>query len=300
MTNQPNQQPAFHSGFVTIAGRPNVGKSTLMNAMIGEKIAIVSPRPQTTRNRVMGILTDEHSQIVFLDTPGIHQPRTQLGEYMMKAVKDAMDGMDVLVILVDASNLTEQDVKIAEEMAATRCPKVLALNKIDLKTREALLAEIARFGEMGFDAIIPVSAKTGDGLDELKQELVRLLPEGPKYFPDDAITDQPERLICAELIREQALRLLRDEVPHGIGVEMMRIREAREGLTEIDATIYCERDTHKGIIIGRGGAMLREIGTNARMEIERLLGTHVNLKLWVKVRPDWRNRKEDLKNLGYD
>ena len=300
MTNQPNQQPAFHSGFVTIAGRPNVGKSTLMNAMIGEKIAIVSPRPQTTRNRVMGILTDEHSQIVFLDTPGIHQPRTQLGEYMMKAVKDAMDGMDVLVILVDASNLTEQDVKIAEEMAATRCPKVLALNKIDLKTREALLAEIARFGEMGFDAIIPVSAKTGDGLDELKQELIRLLPEGPKYFPDDAITDQPERLICAELIREQALRLLRDEVPHGIGVEMMRIREAREGLTEIDATIYCERDTHKGIIIGRGGAMLREIGTNARMEIERLLGTHVNLKLWVKVRPDWRNRKEDLKNLGYD
>ncbi len=299
MTNQPNK-PAFHSGFVTIVGRPNVGKSTLMNAMIGEKIAIVSPRPQTTRNRLMGILTSDDSQIVFLDTPGIHQPRTQLGDYMMKAVKDALDGMDALVVLVDASNVTERDLKIADEMAAQHGPKLLVLNKIDLKPREALLAEMARFNGKGFDAIIPVSAKTGDGLEELKCELIRVLPEGPKYFPDDAITDQPERLLCAELIREQALRHLRDEVPHGIGVEMMRIQDAREGLTEIDATLYCEKDTHKGIIIGRGGAMLREIGTDARREIERLLGTHVNLKLWVKVRPDWRNRKEDLKNLGYD
>ncbi len=295
-----SEKTTFRSGFVTIVGRPNVGKSTLMNALIKEKIAIVSSRPQTTRSRIMGILTDPAYQIVFLDTPGIHQPRTQLGEYMMKSVRDAMDGMDTLLMLADVTNVTERDMEIAREMAGKRCPRVLALNKIDLLPRADLLALIARFGELGFDAVVPISAKTGDGLPELTAELVKHLPEGPHYFPDDMVTDQPERNLCAELIREKALSHLRDEVPHGIGVEMMSIRQEREDLTEIHATVYCEREAHKGIIIGKNGSMLRTIGSEAREDIERLLDTHVNLKLWVKVRPDWRNSVSDLRNLGYD
>ena len=295
-----SERKPFHSGFVTIVGRPNVGKSTLMNALIREKIAIVSARPQTTRSRIMGILTDPSYQLVFLDTPGIHQPRTQLGEYMMKAVRDAMDGMDCLLMLADVTDLREQDLAIAKEMAAKKVPAVLALNKIDLTSRESLLGMIARFDGLGFDEIIPISAKTGDGLGELTAQLVRHLPEGPHYFPDDMVTDQPERLICAEMIREKALMHLRDEVPHGIGVEMMGITKVRDDLTEIHATIYCEREAHKGIIIGKHGAMLQQIGSEARGDIERLMDTHVNLKLWVKVRPNWRNRTEDLRNLGYD
>ena len=295
-----SERPVFHSGFVTIVGRPNVGKSTLMNALIREKVAIVSSRPQTTRSRVMGILTDPAYQIVFLDTPGIHQPRTQLGEYMMKAVRDAMDGMDTLLMLVDAGSVGDRDLEIAKEMAGKRCPRILALNKIDLLPKADLLAVIARFGEFGFDAVVPISAKTGDGLGELTAELVKHLPEGPHYFPDDMVTDQPERNLCAELIREKALSHLRDEVPHGIGVEMMAIRQEREDLTEIHATIYCEREAHKGIIIGKNGAMLRTIGSEARADIERLLDTHVNLKLWVKVRPDWRNSANALRELGYN
>ena len=295
-----SEHSAFRSGFVTIVGRPNVGKSTLMNALIKEKIAIVSPRPQTTRSRIMGILTAPEYQLVFLDTPGIHQPRTQLGEYMMKAVRDAMDGMDCLLMLADVTDLREQDFTIAREMSSKKVPAILALNKIDLVSREALLEIIAKFGDIGFDEIVPISAKTGDGLEALTEQLVRHLPEGPHYFPDDMITDQPERLLCAEMIREKALAHLRDEVPHGIGVEMMGITQVHEGLTEIHATIYCEREAHKGIIIGKHGAMLQQIGSEARVDIERLLDTHVNLKLWVKVRPDWRNRIEELRNLGYD
>ena len=295
-----SENTPFRSGFVTIVGRPNVGKSTLMNALIREKIAIVSPRPQTTRSRIMGILTDPAYQLVFLDTPGIHQPRTQLGEYMMKAVRDAMDGMDCLLMIADVTDLGERDLAIAREMTGKKVPAVLALNKIDLTSPESLLAIIARFDGLGFSEIIPISAKTGDGLEELTRQLVRHLPEGPHYFPDDMVTDQPERLICAEMIREKALHHLRDEVPHGIGVEMMGITRVRDDLTEIHATIYCEREAHKGIIIGRHGAMLQTIGTEARVDIERLMDTHVNLKLWVKVRPDWRNRTEDLRNLGYD
>ena len=295
-----SEHPAFRSGFVTIVGRPNVGKSTLMNALIKEKIAIVSPRPQTTRSRIMGILTAPEYQLVFLDTPGIHQPRTQLGEYMMKAVRDAMDGMDCLLMLADVTDLREQDFTIAREMSSKKVPAILALNKIDLVSRESLLEIIAKFGDIGFDEIVPISAKTGDGLEALTEQLVRHLPEGPHYFPDDMITDQPERLLCAEMIREKALAHLRDEVPHGIGVEMMGITQVHEGLTEIHATIYCEREAHKGIIIGKHGAMLQQIGSEARLDIERLLDTHVNLKLWVKVRPDWRNRIEELRNLGYD
>lgn len=293
------EQKKFHSGFITIVGRPNVGKSTLMNAMVGEKIAIVSNRPQTTRNRIMGVVTNPDWQMVFLDTPGIHTPRNRLGEYMMQSVRDAMDGKDGLLVLVDATQVGEQDHRIVQDMAQQTVPKVLALNKIDLLPPEKLLGLMAEFSGAGYDAIVPVSAKTGDGLEALTAELVKRLPEGPRYFPDDMVTDQPERQICAEMIREKALLHLRDEVPHGIGVEMMAMNKESDQFMEIHATIYCEREAHKGIIIGKHGSMLQQIGSEARMDIEELLGMHVNLKLWVKVRPDWRNRMDDLKTLGY-
>lgn len=295
-----SENTKFHSGFITIVGRPNVGKSTLMNAMVGEKIAIVSSRPQTTRNRIMGVMTRPDWQIVFLDTPGIHTPRTKLGESMMQSVKDAMDGMDGVLVLVDATQVGEHDRAIVRDMAGKKVPKVLAINKIDLLPPEKLLGLIASFADLGYDAIIPISAKTGDGLDDLTKQLATHLPEGPKYFPDDMMTDQPERQICAEIIREKALLHLREEVPHGIGVEMMAINKLSDNLTEIHATIYCERASHKGIIIGKQGAMLRTIGAEARRDIENLLGTKVNLQLWVKIREDWRNRMDDLRTLGYE
>lgn len=297
MTQVQNQ---FHSGFVTIVGRPNVGKSTLMNALVGEKVAIVSNRPQTTRNRIMGVMTRSDWQIVFLDTPGIHTPRTRLGEYMMQSVREAMDGMDGVLVLVDVTQVGEHDRQIVADMAQKKVHKVLALNKIDLMPREKLLGLIASFADLGYDSIVPISAVTGDGLDTLTDALVKGMPQGPKYFPDDMMTDQPERLICAEMIREKALLHLRDEVPHGIGVEMMAMTKENNDFMEIHATIYCERDAHKGIIIGKRGAMLQTIGTEARADIEQLLGMHVNLKLWVKVRPDWRNRVSDLRTLGYE
>ena len=290
----------FRSGFVTIVGRPNVGKSTLMNALVGEKVAIVSNRPQTTRNRIMGVMTRDDWQMVFLDTPGIHTPRTKLGNFMMQSVREAMDGMDGMMVLVDATQVGEHDRAIVKGMASKKVPKVLLLNKIDLLQPEKLLALIASFADCGYDAIIPISAKTGDGLEQLTKTVAEKLPEGPKYFPDDMMTDQPERLIVAEMIREKALLHLRDEVPHGIGVEIMGMNKESEDFMEIHATIYCERDAHKGIIIGKRGAMLQQIGTEARHDIENLLDLHVNLKLWVKVRPDWRNRMDDLRNLGYE
>lgn len=294
------QEQKHYSGFVTIIGRPNVGKSSLMNRMIGEKIAIVSSRPQTTRSRIMGVLSQADYQIVFLDTPGIHDPRTHLGEYMMHSVRDAMDGMDAVLVIFDVTHLTDNDLSIATDMKGKKVPVILALNKIDLASPEEILAATAKAADAGFDEIIPVSAKTGSGVDELIQCIRKQLPEGPRYFPDDMITDQPERILCAEIIREKALRHLRDEVPHGIGVEIMKIEQLSDRLTEINATVYCERSAHKGIIIGKNGAMLQTIGTEARGDIEKLLDTHVNLKLWVKVRPDWRNNVSDLKNLGYD
>ena len=295
-----NEQKKFRSGFVTIVGRPNVGKSTLMNALVGEKVAIVSSRPQTTRNRIMGVMTRENWQMVFLDTPGIHTPRTKLGSYMMQSVREAMDGMDGMMVLVDATQVGEHDRSIVKDMASKKVPKVLLLNKIDLLQPEKLLAMIASFADCGYDAIIPISAKTGDGLEQLTKTMAEKLPEGPKYFPDDMMTDQPERLIVAEMIREKALLHLRDEVPHGIGVEIMGMIKESDDFMEIHATIYCERDAHKGIIIGKRGAMLQQIGTEARHDIENLLDLHVNLKLWVKVRPDWRNRMDDLRTLGYE
>ncbi len=294
------QESAFRSGFVTIIGRPNVGKSSLMNRMIGEKIAIVSARPQTTRSRIMGVLTGDDTQMVFLDTPGIHDPRTKLGEYMMHSVRDAMDGMDAALVILDVTRITPNDLQIAADMKGKKVPVVAALNKIDLVAPEQILAATAKAAETGLEEIIPVSAKTGSGVDELIACLRKHLPAGPKYFPDDMITDQPERILCAEIIREKALRHLRDEVPHGIGVEIMKIETLSDRLTEINATVYCERDAHKAIIIGKHGSMLQTIGTEARLDIEKLLDTHVNLKLWVKIRPDWRNNASDLKNLGYD
>ena len=285
---------------MTIVGRPNVGKSTLMNAFVGEKVAIVSNRPQTTRNRIMGVMTRPDYQIVFLDTPGLHTPRTKLGEYMVQSVNDAMDGMDALIVMMDATAVGNHDRSIVDTMGKAKVPKFLVLNKIDLLVKEKLLALMASFAECGYDAIIPLSAQTGDGLDMLEKALAEKLPEGPKYFPDDMMTDQPERMVCAELIREKALRNLRDEVPHGIGVEMMAMNKLNDGFMEIHATLYCERDAHKGIILGKRGAMIQKIGQEARMDIEKLLDMHVNLKLWVKVRPGWRDRLDDLRTLGYD
>ncbi len=289
----------FHSGFATIVGRPNVGKSTLLNTLVGEKVAIVSSRPQTTRNRVMGVMGGENCQIVFVDTPGIHRPRTKLGEFMVQSIEEAMEGIDALLVVVDATVIGPHDRSIVEEMSRKKVYKLLVLNKTDLIEPQKLLAIIDSFKDAPYDGILPVSARTGDGVEDLKKELIQHLPEGPQYFPDDMLTDQPERDICAELIREKALRNLRDEVPHGIGVEMMAMKTINDHFTEIDATIYCERDSHKGIIIGKKGSMLQKIGAEARADIEALLDTHVNLQLWVKVRPGWRDSAEDLKTLGY-
>ena len=290
----------FKSGFIAIVGRPNVGKSTLLNSLVGEKVAIVSNRPQTTRNRLMGVVCDEKYQMVFVDTPGIHKPRTQLGNFMMQAVQEGMEGIDALVVLVDVTAVGPGDRQIAEDMSRKKLPVLLLLNKIDLVQPQELLRIIDIFKEMPFAAILPISAKTGEGLDTLRKELLSLLPAGPKYFPDDMLTDQPERVLCAELIREKALRHLRDEVPHGIGVEILKMEKKSDTLMEIHADIYCERDSHKAIIIGKHGAMLSLIGKEARIDIESLLGMRVNLQLWVKVRPDWRNSKADLRTLGYD
>ena len=297
MNNMPNE---FKSGFIAIVGRPNVGKSTLLNSLVGEKVAIVSNRPQTTRNRLMGVVCDEKYQMVFVDTPGIHKPRTQLGNFMMQAVQEGMEGIDALVVLVDVTAVGPGDRQIAEDMSRKKLPVLLLLNKIDLVQPQELLRIIDIFKEMPFAAILPISAKTGEGLDTLRKELLSRLPAGPKYFPDDMLTDQPERVLCAELIREKALRHLRDEVPHGIGVEILRMEKKSDNLMEIHADIYCEKDSHKSIIIGKHGAMLSLIGKEARIDIESLLGMRVNLQLWVKVRPDWRNSKADLRTLGYD
>ena len=291
---------SFHSGFIAIVGRPNVGKSTLMNAFVGEKVAIVSDKPQTTRNRIMGVATGDEWQMVFLDTPGLHTPRTKLGEYMIKSANDALEGIDALLVMIDGAACGPQDRQIVERMAQMKVPKALVVNKVDLMTPQTLAPLLASLNIDGYDEIIPISARSGDSMDRLKQTLIGFLPEGPKYFPDDMITDQPERLLCAEIIREKALRNLRDEVPHGIGVEMQRIEKLSDNLTEIHATIYCERESHKRIIIGRQGTMLGRIGSQAREDIEKLLGTHVSLKLWVKIREDWRNRNDDLRTLGYE
>ena len=294
-----NKQP-FRSGFVAILGRPNVGKSSIMNRFVGEKVAIVSNHPQTTRSRLLGVATHADWQIVFVDTPGLHKPRTKLGQYMVKAANDAREGVDAVLCVVDGQFIGAGDRAILEDVAKMACPKFLAVNKIDLCEPEKLMPQLQKLNDLGFDQIVCVSARRGDRMDELLSMLVSAMPEGPKYFPDDMMTDQPERVLCAEIIREKALWNLRDEVPHGVGVEMLSIKEVRPGLTEIHANIYCERASHKSIIIGRQGAMLGKIGSEARKDIEKLLGAHVSLKLWVKVREDWRNRAGDLRALGYE
>ena len=297
----------FRSGFVAIMGRPNVGKSSLMNRFVGEKVAIISNHPQTTRNKLLGVATGSDKspfgpnwQIVFVDTPGLHKPRTKLGEYMMKTAEEAKEGVDAVLCVVDGQHIGAGDKAILEELSKMRCPKFLAVNKIDIVPEEKLFPQLAELHQIGFDQIVSTSARSGENCDLLLKLLIEAMPEGPKYFPDDMITDQPERVMCAEIIREKALRNLRDEVPHGVGVEMLQIHKVSDTLTEIHANVYCERASHKSIIIGKQGAMLQKIGSEARADIERLLGTKVMLKLWVKVREDWRNRAGDLRALGYE
>ena len=290
----------FRSGFVAILGRPNVGKSSIMNRIVGEKVAIVSNHPQTTRNKLLGVATGPDWQIVFVDTPGLHKPRTKLGEYMMKSASDAREGVDAVLAVVDGQRIGGGDKAVLGDIQSMNCPRFLAVNKIDIVPPEKLMPQLAELNEFHFDQIFSVSARTGENIDLLTQKLIEAMPEGPKYFPDDMITDQPERVMCAEIIREKALNNLRDEIPHGVGVEMLQIKKVSDNLTEIHANVYCEKESHKSIIIGKQGAMLGRIGSQARVDIERLLGTKVMLKLWVKVRLDWRNRAGDLRTLGYE
>ena len=290
---------AFRSGFVAILGRPNVGKSSIMNRFVGEKVAIVSNKAQTTRSRILGVSTQENAQIVFVDTPGLHKPRTKLGEFMMKAASDAREGVDAVMVVVDAERIGKPDMDILKDVSRMNCPKFLVVNKTDLVKPETLMPKLAEIDAGAFDQVVSVSAKTGRNMDVLLKLIIEALPEGPKYFPDDMITDQPERVLCAEIIREKALRHLQDEIPHGVGVEMLSIKKLSDELTEIHANVYCERAAHKSIIIGKQGSMLGLIGREARVDIERMMGTRIMLKLWVKVREDWRNRAGDLVTLGY-
>ncbi|MDY4517012.1 MAG: GTPase Era [Candidatus Spyradocola sp.] len=292
---------SYRSGFVAILGRPNVGKSTLMNALVGEKVAITSSRAQTTRNRIMGVMTRENLQIVFLDTPGLHAPRNKLGEYMMGAVQDALDGIDAVILMLDATDVRNADMEILEKYGSLPVKRALVVNKIDQVNSDTLAPLLERLSTQPMDAFVPISALKKNGLDRLVGQLASWMPQGPQYFPDDMVTDQPERVIVAEMIREKALRNLRDEIPHGIGVEVLAMEnecDEKRAVT-IHANIFCEKESHKGILIGKRGDMLRRIGEQARGDIEKMLGQRVNLQLWVKVRPDWRNRAEDLRTLGY-
>lgn len=292
----------FKSGFVTLIGRPNVGKSTLMNNLIGQKIAITSSKPQTTRNRIQTVYTDEEGQIIFLDTPGIHKAKNKLGDYMVNAAERTLSEVDVVVWLVEPTDfIGTHEQHIAEILKNVKTPVILAINKIDSVNKEDIMTAINTYKDVHeFAEIVPVSALKGENREELLKVLFKYLPSGPMYYDEDTVTDQPERQIVAELIREKALRLLNDEVPHGIAVtiESMKYRK-KAHLYDIEATIICERDSHKGIIIGKKGAMLKSIGTKARVEIENLLGNKVNLQLWVKVKKDWRDSDFLLKNYGY-
>lgn len=294
---------SFKSGFVTIVGRPNVGKSTLSNMLAGEKISIISDKPQTTRNTIKTIINSEDSQIIFIDTPGIHKPKTKLGEYMVNLAENTLNEVDVVLFLTDATDEKPGagDMYIMEQLMKLKTPVFLIINKIDLIKKEQILTRIRNFTSvMDFKAVIPISAINNEGTDIIIKELKKVLPEGPKYFPGDQITDQPERMIAAEMIREKILELVLDEVPHGTGVEVVTFKERPDkSIIDIEANIYCEKETHKGIIIGKEGRMLKNIGSLARADIENLLGVKVFLKLWVKVKPDWRNSDNMLKTLGY-
>ncbi len=290
----------YRSGFVTLIGRPNVGKSTLMNYLIGQKIAITSRKPQTTRNRIQTVLTTEEGQIVFVDTPGIHKAKNKLGEYMVHVAERTLNEVDVVLWLVEPSTfIGAGEQHIVEQLKKTKTPVVLVINKSDTVKKEELLPCIAKYNEIyPFADIVPVSARTGDNTDELLKVIMKYLPYGPQFYDEDTITDQPERQIVAELIREKALHALNEEIPHGIAVSIESMKR-RKKLMDIEATIICEKDSHKGIIIGKQGAMLKKIGSNARYEIERLLDCKVNLQLWVKVKRDWRDSDFLIKNFGY-
>lgn len=294
----------FKSGFVTIIGRPNVGKSTLLNNVIGEKLSIISNKPQTTRNRIQAILTKEDYQIVFLDTPGIHKPRHKLGEYMVKVAEDTVREVDAVLMLVTPDEeVGKGDSYIIEQLKAVNAgtPVILVINKIDTVKKEAIAKTIESYvKEYDFNEVIPVSAYTGENVDQLMKIIVDKLPEGPKYFPEDMVTDQPEKFLVSEIIREKILRNLDQEIPHGTAVEVVSMKKENDkDLVSIEATIYCEKDSHKSILIGRGGSMLKKIGQSARYDIERLLGNKVFLQLWVKVKKDWRDSPSVLRSLGY-
>lgn len=291
----------FKSGFVTLIGRPNVGKSTLMNSLIGQKIAITSNKPQTTRNRIQTVYTSEEGQIVFVDTPGIHKAKNKLGDYMVNIAERTLKEVDVILWLVEPSTFIGAGEKhIIEQLKKVKTPVILVINKIDTVKKEEILLFIDTYRkEMDFDEIVPVSSLKADNTDALISCIMKYLPYGPAFYDEDTITDQPEKQIVAELIREKALRLLNDEIPHGIAVSIESMK-FRKKICDIDATIVCERDSHKGIIIGKQGSMLKKIGSQARPEIEDMLETKVNLQLWVKVKKDWRDSDFLMKNFGYD
>lgn len=291
------------SGFVALIGRPNVGKSTLMNTLIGQKIAITSDKPQTTRNKIQTVYTDERGQIVFEDTPGIHKARTKLGEYMVGVVRHTLKDVDIILWIVEASTFIGQsDMQIAENLKSLEKPVVLAINKTDkLKSKEAVLEIIEKYSKLlEFTEIIPLSALKANNTDRLLDILYKYLPEGPLYYDEDTLTDQPLRQLAAELIREKALRYLSDEIPHGIAVEIVKMKNRTKTLVDIEADIICERESHKAIIIGKAGSMLKKIATMARKDIENLMDISVNLKVWVKVRKDWRDSDIQMKNFGYN
>lgn len=291
------------SGFVTLIGRPNVGKSTLMNHLIGQKIAITSDKPQTTRNRIQTVCTDDRGQIIFVDTPGIHKAKNKLGEYMVNVAEHTLKDVDVILWLVEPSTFIGAGERhIAEQLNKVKTPIILVINKIDtVKNQDEILTFMAAYKDVcDFAEIVPLSALKEKNTDLLTELIFRYLPYGPQFYDEDTVTDQPMRQIAAELIREKALRLLNDEIPHGIAVTIERMKERPDGIMDIDASIVCERDSHKGIIIGKGGSMLKRIGTEARKDIEHMMDIQVNLKLWVKVRKEWRDSELYMKNYGYD
>ncbi len=293
----------FNSGFVSLIGKPNVGKSTLMNALIGEKISIISNKPQTTRNKIQSILTTDDFQVIFIDTPGIHKPKSKLGTYMVRSAENALNEVDIILYLVEPfDKVSELDQLILEKLRTVHTSVFLIINKIDTITRDKLLEIIDLYkGLYDFKEIIPISALKGDNKEDLLSYIYKNLPEGPKYFPEDMITDQPERQIVSEIIREKMLLLLQEEIPHGVAIEIMGMKKRGDrDLIDVEANIYCEKDSHKGIIIGKHGAMLKNIGSKARIDIERLLGTPINLQLWLKIKKDWRDNDFLLKNFGYD
>lgn len=295
------ENPSFKSGFVTLIGRPNVGKSTLMNRLIGQKIAITSKKPQTTRNRIQTVLTTEEGQIVFLDTPGIHKAKNKLGNYMVNVAEKTMEEVDVILWLVEPTDYIGAGEKhIIEQLKKTKTPVILVINKTDTVKKDEIFSFIDTYRkELDFQEIVPVSALKGENTDELVKCIFKYLPYGPAFYDEDTVTDQPMRQITAELIREKALRLLEDEIPHGIAVCIESMKE-KGNICHIEATIICERESHKGIIIGKGGQMLKKIGSAARPEIEEMLEMQVNLQLWVKVKKDWRDSDFLLKNFGYN